>query len=183
MHCACTIARRGAISTSIAVWMLALVLAGGGCAPPAPSQSSILDLAPDGDGATGGDYPAAGDADNDTTVTDADSTVDPDGSEPPSATALLGVDVTRLDFGAALSEDQFRVTNTGAAALEYSASVSELWLVLELAGGANPDQATELLPRTTHVITARVDRAGLPPGTHQAEIQLLTSGGERRSFR
>lgn len=103
-------------------------------------------------------------------------TITPSGKESQEITIRMSVPVAPsllvapvvLNFGDALTELIFTVTNGGAGTLSWSAADDQNWLVLT---PANDTTTTE-----TDTVTVTVDRDGLDPGDYTGTITITPDG-------
>ncbi|HOL66681.1 MAG TPA: hypothetical protein PKX93_04395 [bacterium] len=83
---------------------------------------------------------------------------------------LLSVSPATLDFGTSTTFLPFTITNVGGADLVWQASVTQAWLTLTRTSGT-------LTSGQHEVVTANVNRTGLTSGTHTANINFTSNGG------
>jgi len=86
--------------------------------------------------------------------------------EAPTLAPILGVNKLALDFSGSDTVRTFRIDNAGGGTLSWTITESAPWLTLSAYTGTNKG-----------VITATVDRTGLPNGSYSAEIMVDSNGG------
>lgn len=98
------------------------------------------------------------------------------------AAPVLAVDRSSLDFGDALTDVLFVISNSGEAPLAWQCQSDHAKITFPDSGN---DQAirfddtgfSALNGGDVVVINVRVDRSGMPPGTYNRQIDVTTNGG------
>jgi hypothetical protein len=89
--------------------------------------------------------------------------------EPPPPEGHLTLEVTTLDFGTSITEQQIALSNTGDADLAWNISGTSVpyWVEITPTSG-------NLVPAASTQITIRVERTGVSPGTTTAAVRFLS---------